>query len=92
MKSPHSSDEKGVRIRMTVMYKKFSSEKKRRGKNMNYCLPCSLFLDCRTCQILATPSFEVVRRYGLGAETECEEAPGTEGVGEKMTELISDVP
>lgn len=59
---------------------------------MDDCLPCSLFLDCRTCQILATPSVEVVRRYGLGVETGCEEAPGTECVGEKMTELISDVP
>lgn len=93
MKSPYSSDEKGVRIRMTVMYKKFSSEvKKDGGRNINNCLPCSLLFDCRTCQILATPSFEVVRRYGLGVEMDFEEVPVAESTGEKVTELILDVP
>lgn len=75
------------------MYKKFSSEVEKDGRrNMNNCLPCSLLFDCRTCQILATPSVEVVRRYGLGVETDFEEVPDAEGTGEKVIELILDVP
>jgi hypothetical protein len=50
--------------------------------------PCSLFLAWRTCQILAEPSFDAVRRYGYFGEAA---VMGIEvvGTGEKVMAVIS---
>ena len=73
-----------------VMYIFFSSRNGVNDDGRERSSPASGFLTCRTCQSLAVPSVEAVRRYGCAAEPELELAEVVDD--EKATLVMSEDP